>query len=184
MRKIIFFYLIINFFSISYAINKEDIIKNFSKINNLTFSFTQTINGKDESGECIIAYPKKIFCKYNLRFNKVLVSNGKSVAIKSDKNNQYYRYPLKSTPLLYLLDKDFILRKINNLKLLSLKDKYFYFSIDQEGQVINLFFDKKSLDLIGWQTEDIFQNLTVTRIYNIKKNSVIDEKIFMLPSTN
>ena len=154
MRKIIFFYLIINFFSISYAINKEDIIKNFSKINNLTFSFTQTINGKDESGECIIAYPKKIFCK--------------SVAIKSDKNNQYYRYPLKSTPLLYLLDKDFILRKINNLKLLSLKDKYFYFSIDQEGQVINLFFDKKSLDLIGWQTEDIFQNLTVTRIYNIK----------------
>ena len=184
MKKIIFFYFIINFFSISYAINKEDIIKNFSKINNLTFSFTQTINGKDESGECIIEYPKKIFCKYNLRFNKVLVSNGKSVAIKSDKNNQYYRYPLKSTPLLYLLDKDFILRKINNLKLLSLKDKYFYFSIDQEGQVINLFFDKKSLDLIGWQTEDIFQNLTVTRIYNIKKNSVIDEKIFILPSIN
>ena len=184
MKKIIFFYFIINFFSISYAINKEGIIKNFSKINNLSFSFTQTINGKDESGECIIEYPKKIFCKYNLRFNKVLVSNGKSVAIKSDKNNQYYRYPLKSTPLLYLLDKDFILRKIKNLKLLSLKDKFFYFSINQEGQVINLFFDKNSHDLIGWQTEDIFQNLTVTRIYNIKKNSVIDEKIFMLPSTN
>ena len=184
MKKVILFYLLLNFFSISYASNKENIITNFSKINNLTFGFTQTINGKDESGECIIAYPKRIFCKYNLRYNKILVSNGKSVAIKSDKNNQYYRYPLKTTPLLYLLDKKFILKKIKKLKLLSLNDKYFYFSIDQEGQLINLFFDKKSFDLIGWQTEDIFQNLTVTQIYNIQKNRILDEKIFILPEIN
>ena len=181
MKKIVFFYLILNFFSISYATNKENIIKNFSKVDNLTFNFTQTINGKDESGECVIAYPKKIFCKYNLRFNKVLVSNGKSIAIKSDKNNQYYRYPLKNTPLLYLLDKEFILRKIKNLELLSLKDKFFYFSIDHEGQIINLFFDKKSFDLLGWQTEDIYQNLSVTYIYDLEINNNIDEKIFELP---
>ena len=61
MKKIILFYLILNFFSISYATNKENIIKNFSKVDNLTFNFTQTINGKDESGECVIAYPKKYF---------------------------------------------------------------------------------------------------------------------------
>ena len=184
MKKIILLYLILNCFSISNATNKENIIMNFSKINNLTFNFTQTIDGKDESGKCIIAYPKKIFCKYNLRYNKVLVSNGNSIAIKSDKNNQYYRYPLKTTPLLYLLDKTFILKKIENLELLSLNDKYFYFSIDQEGQIINLFFDKKSFDLIGWQTEDIFQNLTVTQIYDVKKNIKLDEKIFILPEIN
>ena len=79
MKKIILLYLILNCFSISNATNKENIIMNFSKINNLTFNFTQTIDGKDESGKCIIAYPKKIFCKYNLRYNKVLVSNGLSL---------------------------------------------------------------------------------------------------------
>ena len=184
MKKIILIYLIFNFFSISYAEDKEHIIKNLSKINNLTFSFTQTINGKDESGECIIAYPKKIFCKYNVRYNKILVSNGKSIVIKSEKNNQYYRYPLKTTPLIYLLDKKFILKKIKSLELLSLDDKYLYFSIDQSGQIINLFFNKKNFDLIGWQTEDIFQNLTVTRIYNLKKNSTLDEKKFILPKMN
>ena len=184
MKKIIFFYLIFNFFSPSHAEEKAQIIKNLSKIDNLSFNFTQTINGKDESGECIIEYPKKIFCKYNVRFNKILVSNGKSIVIKSEKNNQYYRYPLKTTPLLYLLDKKFILKKIKSLEILSLDDKYLYFSIDQDGQIINLFFNKKNFDLIGWQTEDIFQNLTVTRIYNLKKNNILDKKIFILPNTN
>ena len=184
MKKIIFFYLIFNFFSPSHAEEKAQIIKNLSKIDNLSFNFTQTINGKDESGECIIKYPKKIFCKYNVRFNKILVSNGKSIVIKSEKNNQYYRYPLKTTPLIYLLDKKFILKKIKSLELLSLDDKYLYFSIDQSGQIINLFFNKKNFDLIGWQTEDIFQNLTVTRIYNLKKNSILDEKKFILPKMN
>ena len=184
MKKIIFFYIIFNFFSPSHAEEKAQIIKNLSKIDNLSFNFTQTINGKDESGECIIEYPKKIFCKYNVRFNKILVSNGKSIVIKSEKNNQYYRYPLKTTPLLYLLDKKFILKKIKSLEILSLDDKYLYFSIDQDGQIINLFFNKKNFDLIGWQTEDIFQNLTVTRIYNLKKNNILDKKIFILPNTN
>ena len=61
MKKIIFFYLIFNFFSPSHAEEKAQIIKNLSKIDNLSFNFTQTINGKDESGECIIEYPKKYF---------------------------------------------------------------------------------------------------------------------------
>jgi hypothetical protein len=31
------------------------------------------------------------------------------------------------------------------------------------------FFDKKDLNLIGWQTEDIYQNLSITFISSIKK---------------
>ena len=47
--------------------------------------------------------------------------------------------------------------------------------------IINVFFDKNSYDLIGWQTEDIYQNLVVTYIFNAKKNSNINNKIFKLP---
>ena len=51
-------------------------------------------------------------------------------------------------------------------------------------KIINLkmsFFDKNSYNLVGWQTEDIYQNLAVTFIFNIKKNLNIDQKLFVLP---
>ena len=58
------------------ADSKINIIKNLQKINNLSFNFEQNINGKIEKGNCIIEYPKKIFCQYNLNNKKILVSDG------------------------------------------------------------------------------------------------------------
>ena len=49
---------------------------------------------------------------------------------------------------------------------------------------INIFFDKKTLNLIGWQTEDIYQNLVITYIYKIQYNQKIDKNIFKLPQMN
>ena len=42
--------------------------------------------------------------------------------------------------------------------------------------------DKVNLDLIGWQTEDLYQNLSITYIFDVKKNKKIDYKIFKLPT--
>ena len=53
----------------------------------MSFSFNQTVNGKTDRGSCKIQYPKKIYCSYKLRNNKILVSNGKSLVIKNNKNN-------------------------------------------------------------------------------------------------
>ena len=53
--------------------------------------------------------------------------------------------------------------------------------MENNGNLLNIFFDKKSFDLVGWQTEDIYQNLVVTYIFNVKKNSNVDKKIFKLP---
>ena len=49
-------------------------------------------------------------------YNKVLVSNGKSLLINSKKNNQYYRYRLDKTPLSLILDKRFIISKLSQLR--------------------------------------------------------------------
>ena len=109
MIKIIIIFFILIFANISNASTKKNIINNFKKINNLSFNFIQTIDGKDEKGDCIINYPKKIYCSYKFKYKKVLVSNGKSLVIKSNKNNQYYRYKLKSTLLNIILDKDYLI---------------------------------------------------------------------------
>ena len=47
----------------------------------MKFNFVQTINGKVEEGKCTLVYPKKIFCEYISFYNKILVSNGKSLLL-------------------------------------------------------------------------------------------------------
>ena len=63
-------------------------------------------------------------------------------------------------------------------------NRYLKFTLDSKDQKINIFFDKKTLNLVGWQTEDIYQNLVVTFIYDIKKNKSINKKYFQLPPIN
>ena len=117
MIKIIFFFFILfNFYSANASPNIE-IANKFNKIDSLKFNFIQKIdNNNTEKGQCIILYPKKIFCSYNDIYNKILVSNGKSLIINSDKIKNYYRYPLNQTPLNLILDKKFIISKIYDLK--------------------------------------------------------------------
>ena len=161
--------------------DNQKIIDKLQTINNLTFDFIQTINDKKESGKCILKYPKKIYCKYNNFKKKTLVSNGKSLVIK---NNNYYIYPLQKTPLALLLDKEYLISKINSLKARNVDNKYYNFKIIENNNEINVFFDQKSLNLVGWQIEDVYQNLNVTFISSVKINEEIDNNIFKLPKKN
>ena len=113
-----------------------------------------------------------------------MVSNGKSLAIKNQESNQYYLYSLKKTPLELLLDKDFLIDEIKNSESRIVDDKYINFTIFKNNNEINIFFDKETLNLLGWQTEDIYQNLVITYIYKIYYNQMIDEKMFKLPKRN
>ena len=167
-----------------YASAKNQIINNLKNTNNLIFDFKQTIDKKEEEGKCIIEYPKKIYCSYNNLKKKIIVSNGKSLVIKNLTNNQSYIYPLKKTPLELILDKNFLINKIKNLESRNIDNKYIGFSIVDNENKINIFFDNKTLNLTGWQTEDVYQNLAITYIYNVKLNQKIDKKIFKLPKLN
>ena len=111
IKKTFFIIFFFTMFNNSFASTKSDIIENFRKIDNLSFDFKQTINGKTESGKCIIEYPREINCNYKDRNKKKLVSNGKFLVIKN-KNNQYYHYALERTPFQLLLDKKYILSEI------------------------------------------------------------------------
>ena len=183
-KKIIVISLFFSFFNPLQAALKEEIILNLKKTNNLTFDFKQTIDKKTEEGNCIIEYPKKIYCLYNNFNKKIMVSNGKSLVIKNQTNNQYYRYPLKRTPLELILDKNYLINQIKNVEGRIVDNKYFNFTIVNNDNKINIFFDNQTLNLIGWQTEDIYQNLVITFMSKIKVNQKIDKNIFKLPQMN
>ena len=180
MKKyLIFFILFVNFNADSSP--SQEIINHFKDINSLEFKFSQKIdNNNIEKGECIISYPKKIFCKYYDIYNKILVSNGKSLIINSDKIPNYYRYPLDKTPLNFILDKEFLISKMSNLKEDQNYPFYYAFNFEHENNFIKVFFDKENLNLIGWETKDIYQNLVQTFISDVKINIILEENIFSI----
>ena len=58
------------------------------------------------------------------------------------------------------------------------------FTILENDNEINIFFDNKTFDLIGWQNTDIYQNFNITFLSSIRKNRVISKDIFKIPPQN
>ena len=177
---LIFLWLVLAFES--NAEIKDNIIKNLNNTNNLYFNFEQNVNGKIEKGNCTIEYPKKIFCEYAKANNKILVSNGKSLVIRTI--TSYYRYPLNKTPLNLILDKNYLIDKINELEERVIDNNLVNYKIKEQDNEIVIFFDNKTFDLVGWQNTDIYQNFNITFLSSIKKNRVIAKNLFKLPSQN
>ena len=184
IKRILFFLIILTIFGQkSSSSPKEKIINNFNKINNISFEFQQKIADKIESGKCYIKYPKLIYCLYNNKDKKEMVSNGRALVIKNNRYNKTYIYPLKTTPLEYILDKEFILNKIKNLEP-KINNNTIEFLIATKKKLIGILFDSKTYDLAGWKTIDIYQKEVIFKISNLEKNINIDENRFKLPSLN
>ena len=175
---LLFFFLI----NKSSASIKNDILNKLNFIENISFVFEQNINDKIEKGRCILQYPKKIFCKYNLSNKKILVSNGKSLVIKTI--SSYYIYPLKDTPLELILDKKYLIDVIDKSKNYHIDKNFIAFKFFKDENEINIFFDKKTLNLTGWQTVDLYQNLNIVFLSSMSFNQKIEKKTFVLPQSN
>ena len=182
MIKYLYIFIIFLFNINSNANNKENIINNLKNTKNFNFDFEQNINKKIEKGNCIIEYPKKIYCEYTGANDKILVSNGRSLVIKTKVS--YYRYPLNKTPLYLILDKKFLINKIYKLEERIIDNSFINYTIKRNDNEINIFFDYKTFNLIGWQTKDIYQNLNITFLSSIKRNEIFNKDIFKLPTQN
>ena len=179
MLRYFFIFFLFIATSISNAEIKDKIVQNLKDTKNLDFKFEQNVNGKIENGNCTIEYPKKIFCEYAKSKNKILVSNGKSLVIKT--RTSYYRYPLKKTALNLILDKNFLINKIYDLEERIVDNSLINFTIIDGDNEINIFFDKQTYDLIGWQNTDIYQNFNITFLSSIRKNRVLSKNLFKIP---
>ena len=182
MKKYFFILFLIFITDKSSADIKENIIQKLKDVKNISFNFEQNINGKVENGNCVVQYPKKIYCKYKLTNEKILVSNGKSLVIKT--KTSFYLYPLERTPLNLILDNYYLIDKIKHLNERIVENKFINFTFVENDNEINIFFSKKNYDLIGWQTLDIYQNLSITFLSSIFKNQKIDKSLFTLPKQN
>ncbi len=179
MKYIIF--ILIFFYPLNILASSKQLIKNkLEETNNISFKFIQKIGKKTEQGKCIISYSKKILCKYDDIYNKILVSNGRSLVINSKKIKNYLRYRLKDTPLDLILDKKFLIDKLDQVETIEENDETFSFKIAHNNNLLNIFFDKISYEIKGWTTTDIYQNKVETKLFNIEINMMIDENLFRI----
>ena len=81
-----------------------------------------------------------------------------------------------------VVQKKSLLRSLNNL--IEYAPGFIKFTIKEDNQSIEIFFDINDYNLIGWQTKDVYQNTAVTLLYSIKSNQIVDEKIFKTPLQN
>ena len=180
------FILIIIFFSQLFVNNseanfKEKFLNKYKTVNTLSFNFTQKIGKKVEFGKCYIKYPLLMRCEYPKK-KKSIITNGKKIAIIKRRYKKIYLYPLEKTPLFYILNKKNILNIIENYKPTLIDTQLIQYElIDKNKNKVNVFFDKKSLELSGWKTIDAYSNEVIFLLRNIKTNISIKNEIFKIP---
>ena len=164
------------------ANEKNQIVAQLNNLNSLEFTFDQLINEKAEKGSCLLEFPGKLKCNYFDDKKKELVINNKRLAITQKRYNKTYHYPISKSPFLNILYKDKLLEIIQSgkLKLTDQMIKLSYFG-DNE---ITVFFDKKNMDLKGWEIKDQYNNNINFSLKIVAKNDVFKKDTFKVPEIN
>ena len=164
------------------ADEKDQIVTQLNNLNSLEFTFDQVVNDKIEKGSCLLEFPGKLKCDYFDDKKKELIINKKKLAITQKRYNKTYYYPISKSPFLNILYKDKLLEIVKSGKL-ELSDRIIKLVYLDENE-ITVFFDKKTLDLKGWQIIDQYNNNISFTLNIVAKNDVFKKGTFKIPEMN
>jgi len=168
--------------SVSLADLQKNLINKLTATKTLSFDFKQKISDKEETGNCFIKYPLLMKCNYQNLKQKTIISNGKTVAIIKKKYKKIYYYPIKATPLFFILKKEKIINLIRKNQPTEINAGLIEFEfIDQKTNKVKILFDKNSLEFKGWKTKDVYSNNVSFTINNLKINNQIIDDFFKIP---
>jgi len=178
--NIFFIYLFL--VSITFADLQKNLINKLTATQTLSFNFKQKIADKEEIGNCFIKYPLLMKCNYQNLKQKTIISNGKKVAVIKKKYKKIYSYPIKLTPLFFILRKDKIINLVKKTQPIEVNSNLIKFEfIDKKTNKVKIFFDKNSLEFKGWETKDAYSNNVSFIIDNLKTNNQIMDDFFKIP---
>ena len=166
----------------SSANEKSQIITQLSNLNSLEFTFDQLVNEKTEKGSCFLEFPGKLKCNYFDDKEKELVINNKRLAITQKRYNKTYHYPISRSPFLNILYKDKLLEIIQFGKM-ELTDRLIKLIYLNDNE-ITVFFDRKTLDLKGWEITDQYNNYINFQLIIVAKNDIFKKGTFKISEIN
>ena len=84
--------------------------------------------------------------------------------------------------LFIILQKEKILNLIRNNKPTKINSNLIGFELfEKKTNKLKIFFDKKSLEFMGWETKDAYSNNVSFIISNLKTNRIIEDEFFKIP---
>ena len=186
LKKLSFFlkFIFIYSFSINsvWADLQKDLINKLTGTKTLSFDFRQQIADQEEIGKCFIKYPLLMRCNYQNLKQKIVISNGKTVAVIKKKYKKIYYYPIKSTPLFFILKKEKIINLIRTGLPSELNENLVKFEfIDKNKNKVKILFDRNTLEFKGWETIDAYSNIVIFEINDLKINHQIIDSFFKIP---
>ena len=186
IKKLFFLFNIFFIYLFSIGISTADLqtnlINKLTATQTLSFDFKQKISDKEEIGHCFIKYPLLMKCNYQNIKQKTIISNGKKVSIIKKKYKKIYSYPIKLTPLFFILKKEKIINLVRKTQPTEVNPNLVKFEfIDKKKNKIKIFFDKNSLEFKGWETKDAYSNDVSFVINNLKTNEKITDDFFKIP---
>ena len=179
------FFLVLLFISFSFNLSaneKDKIVTQLNNLNSLEFTFNQLVNEKLETGSCLLEFPGKLKCEYFDNKQKELVINNRRLAITQKKYNKTYYYPISKSPFLNILYKDKLLEIVKSGKL-ELTEQLIKLIYLDENEII-VFFDRKTLDLKGWEIIDQYNNNINFSLNIVSKNDAYKKGTFKIPNIN
>ena len=121
-------------------------------------------------------------CNYQNLKQKTIISDGKTVAIIKKKYKKIYYYPIRTTPLFFLLKKEKIINLIRKTQPNEIdKNLIEFVFIYKKKNRIKILFDKNSLEFKGWVTKDAYSNNVSFAIKDLKVNNQIVDDFFKIP---
>ena len=121
------------------------------------------------------------FNYHNLK-KKTIISNGKKIAIIKKKYKKIYSYPIKLTPLFFILKKEKIINLVRKAQPTEVNSNLIKFEfVNKKNNKVKIFFDKNSLEFRGWETKDAYSNNVSFIINNLKTNEHIADDFFKIP---
>ena len=164
------------------ADEKDQIVTQLNNLNSLEFTFDQVVNDKIEKGSCLLEFPGKLKCDYFDDKKKELIINKNRLAITQKRYNKTYYYPVSKSPFLNILYKDKLLEIVRSgeIELSEQVIKLVYLGENE----ITVLFDKKTLDLKGWQIIDQYNNNINFSLNIVAKNDVFKKGTFKIPEMN
>ena len=163
------------------ATEKNKIIENLKKINSLQFNFIQLSSDGQENGNCILVYPKKMRCVYDVQKKEIIVNDDYLYLINKEENKNY-NYNIKDTPLGVMLDKESLIEKLSNIEKFNITNNFVVVVVDiSSNESVDIYFEPKNFTILGWRIKN-YDKLTLEfMMKNIKVNVNSDEK-FQIPN--
>ena len=170
-------------FSLNLSANeKTKIINQLKSLNSLEFTFNQIINDKTEKGSCLLEFPGKLKCEYFDDKKKELIINKKKLAITQKRYDKTYYYPISKSPFLNILYKEKLLEIVKAGEI-EKENQIIKLTYSDENE-INVLFDRKTLDLRGWEIIDQYNNNINFSLNVVSKNDIYQKGTFKIPEIN